>query len=304
MTFCASKTVNGVTTNHIWDGSNIVAETDGNKQVTAKYYRGSGLISQEVSNTESYYQFNMHGDVIGLTGANGELIEDYDYDAFGNQINQSTEKSTPFRYAGEYYDEETDLIYLRNRYYSPIVGQFITEDPAKDGTNWYVYCAGDPVNLVDPSGLDAWIYYGKDQYEAAQRDAEIIRSKYPGEEVFLVFVDTPDDLINEWESMDGDISYVEINLHGDPQNIYSGDGQSIDISKLKDKEIETLVNFACNQDHLDVKNNVTDQLFENNTVNNMIASDGTVWWTWIQKIHRSIGKHFNSLEEILSAIGI
>lgn len=104
--------------------------------------------------------------------------------------------------------------------------------------------------------------------------------------------------------MDGDISYVEINLHGDPQNIYSGDGQSIDISKLKDKEIETLVNFACNQDHLDVKNNVTDQLFENNTVNNMIASDGTVWWTWIQKIHRSIGKHFNSLEEILSAIGI
>ena len=153
MTFCASKTVNGVTTNHIWDGSNIVAETDGNKQVTAKYYRGSGLISQEVSNTESYYQFNMHGDVIGLTGANGELIEDYDYDAFGNQINQSTEKSTPFRYAGEYYDEETDLIYLRNRYYSPIVGQFITEDPAKDGTNWYVYCAGDPVNLVDPSGM-------------------------------------------------------------------------------------------------------------------------------------------------------
>ena len=177
--------------NHIWDGSNIVAETDGNKQVTAKYYRGSGLISQEVSNTESYYQFNMHGDVIGLTGANGELIEDYDYDAFGNQINQSTEKSTPFRYAGEYYDEETDLIYLRNRYYSPTVGQFITEDPVEDGLNWYVYCAGNPVNLVDPSGLDAWIYYGKDQYEAAQRDAEIIRSKYPGEEVFLVFVDTP-----------------------------------------------------------------------------------------------------------------
>ena len=153
MTFCASKTVNGVTTNHIWDGSNIVAETDGNKQVTAKYYRGSGLISQEVSNTESYYQFNMHGDVIGLTGANGELIEDYDYDAFGNQINQSTEKSTPFRYAGEYYDEETDLIYLRNRYYSPTVGQFITEDPIHDGGNWYAYCYNNPVKFIDPMGL-------------------------------------------------------------------------------------------------------------------------------------------------------
>ena len=175
MTFCASKTVNGMTTNHIWDGSNIVAETDGNKQVTAKYYRGSGLINQEVSNTESYYQFNMHGDVIGLTGANGELIEDYDYDAFGNQINQSTEKSTPFRYNGEYYDEETGFTYLRARYYDPTTGRFIQEDPIKDGSNWYTYacdiigtktffgifvpnetqayCAGNPVNLVDPSGF-------------------------------------------------------------------------------------------------------------------------------------------------------
>ena len=61
--------------------------------------------------------------------------------------------STPFRYNGEYYDEETDLIYLRNRYYSPSIGQFITEDPAKDGTNWYVYCVGNPVNFVDPSGM-------------------------------------------------------------------------------------------------------------------------------------------------------
>ena len=153
MTFCASKTVNGVTTNHIWDGSNIVAETDGNKQVAAKYYRGSGLISQEVSNTESYYQFNMHGDVIGLTGVNGELIEDYDYDAFGNQINQSTEKSTPFRYNGEYYDEETGFTYLRARYYDPSMGRFITEDSIYDGGNWYAYCYNNPVKFIDPMGL-------------------------------------------------------------------------------------------------------------------------------------------------------
>ena len=31
----------------------------------------------------------------------------------------------------------------------------ITEDPVRDGTNWYVYCENNPVNYIDPSGLDA-----------------------------------------------------------------------------------------------------------------------------------------------------
>ncbi len=67
------------------------------------------------------------------------MVKSFAYDAFGNQLGEEETSSTPFRYNGEYYDEEIDLIYLRNRYYSPPVGQFITEDPVKDGTNWYVY---------------------------------------------------------------------------------------------------------------------------------------------------------------------
>ena len=57
-----------------------------------------------------------------------------------------------FGYCGEYYDPELDMIYLRNRYYSPGIGRFITEDPARDGVNWYAYCNNNPVMFVDPSG--------------------------------------------------------------------------------------------------------------------------------------------------------
>ena len=32
-------------------------------------------------------------------------------------------------------------------------------DPAKDGTNWYVYCNNNPINYVDPLGLDSFIIY-------------------------------------------------------------------------------------------------------------------------------------------------
>ena len=65
-----------------------------------------------------------------------------------------TEASNPFRYACEYWDSESGLIYLRARYYDSGVGGFISEDPAKDGLNWYVYCGGDPVNYVDHIGLE------------------------------------------------------------------------------------------------------------------------------------------------------
>jgi RHS repeat-associated protein len=59
----------------------------------------------------------------------------------------------PFRYCGEYYDDETDLIYLRNRYYDNQTGRFITEDPIKDSLNWYSYCGNNPIMFIDPWGL-------------------------------------------------------------------------------------------------------------------------------------------------------
>ena len=79
----------------------------------------------------------------------------YDYDAFGNLTENTGSEATnnPFRYNGQYTDDETGLLYLRNRYYDPTIGRFTQEDPAKDGLNWYVYCANDPVNFVDPLGL-------------------------------------------------------------------------------------------------------------------------------------------------------
>ncbi|MDY3303082.1 MAG: RHS repeat-associated core domain-containing protein [Clostridia bacterium] len=77
----------------------------------------------------------------------------YEYDAFGNMESTSTtDTENPFKYCGEYVDEETGFVYLRNRYYDPSIGCFTTIDPAMDGDNWYVYCANNPVMLVDPTG--------------------------------------------------------------------------------------------------------------------------------------------------------
>ena len=105
------------------------------------------------TNVKTYYMYNPHGDVQGLTNTSGSLTKTYEYDAFGNEIDKVDTDTNPWRYCGEYYDVETDNIYLRNRYYSPSTGTFITEDPIRDGGNWYSYCGENPIYYLDPYGL-------------------------------------------------------------------------------------------------------------------------------------------------------
>ena len=89
----------------------------------------------------SYYTYDAHGSVVAMNG------QGYAYDAFGNILENGVTGYNPFRYNGEYCDEETGMIYLRARYYDSSIGRFITEDPAKDGLNWYAFCGNNPVYL-------------------------------------------------------------------------------------------------------------------------------------------------------------
>ena len=55
---------------------------------------------------------------------------------------------------GHIEDDESDLIYMRARYYEPWSGRFISEDPDKNGVNWYAYASNCPNTLVDSTGND------------------------------------------------------------------------------------------------------------------------------------------------------
>ena len=58
-----------------------------------------------------------------------------------------------YSYTGKNIDKATQLVYFAQRYYDPEVGRFITEDPARDGDNWFVYCRNNPLKYVDPTGM-------------------------------------------------------------------------------------------------------------------------------------------------------
>ena len=149
-----SKTVNNIRTDFVWNGQNLASETKNNITTTYTYDPTGIVMSNNGTDTVRFIK-DPHGNVVA-TSKNDKIVDSYDYTAFGVQLN-SVETSNPFRYCGEYYDEELDSVYLRNRYYQPTTGRFITEDPAKDGSNWYAYCGNNPVMMFDPSGLAIYV---------------------------------------------------------------------------------------------------------------------------------------------------
>ena len=156
-----SKTVDGVTTTHVWDGQNIVLDMNGTGAVTAKYIRGVNLIAAETAGARKYYLYNAHGDVVNLTDTTGTSVKSYDYDAFGVEKNPDANDANPWRYCGEYFDTETKTIYLRARYYDPVIGRFTTQDGWEYGNdndplslNLYTYAHNNPLRYADPCGND------------------------------------------------------------------------------------------------------------------------------------------------------
>jgi RHS repeat-associated protein len=67
------------------------------------------------------------------------------------------------RFTGKEPDSETGLYYFNSRWYDPHTGRFITEDPARDGANWYTYVLNNPLKYTDPTGLEIEWWNMKDQ---------------------------------------------------------------------------------------------------------------------------------------------
>ena len=154
------KTVNGEKTVYVWDGDQVVMELSKGGAVQKRYIRGNDLVyADKGENTEkTYYVTDMHGNVVQLLDESGNVTKTYEYDSFGNEVKPEKKDENPYRYCGEYYDKETEEVYLRARYYEPGVGRFITRDTYTGESDeplslhLYTYCANDGVNYVDCDG--------------------------------------------------------------------------------------------------------------------------------------------------------
>ena len=105
-----------------------------------------------------YYQLDHLGTPIAAHNAKGEVVWTAEYEAWGRIRNETVSDdlkvNIPFRFQGQYYDEESGLHYNRFRYYDPEIGRFVSQDPIglMGGINVYIY-ASNPIEWVDPFGL-------------------------------------------------------------------------------------------------------------------------------------------------------
>ena len=148
----------------------ILVETDYEDNVVSRFTRGYEIVAADVSNYEQnvnsltnsnlsaryYYSVDEQGSTDCITDVNGNVKNEYWYDAFGNVLNSREEVHNRITYTGQQFDNITKQYYLRARFYNPVVGRFTQEDVYRgDGLNLYAYCGNNPVGYCDPSGYIA-----------------------------------------------------------------------------------------------------------------------------------------------------
>ena len=163
------KKVNGIvaeTTEYILNGKNVVElihtdNTEGTTPTVNKlhfYYDAQSRAALvDFNGTKYSYVHNLQGDIIGILDTSGSLVVKYKYDACGKPIGStgtlltSLGELNPFRYRGYFWDKETKLYYLMNRYYSIRLCRFINPD-IKHLRNLFTYCCNNPLVYSDCYG--------------------------------------------------------------------------------------------------------------------------------------------------------
>lgn len=147
---------------YLWDGAHLLAELDGSAtaRVTEYVYQPGvdqplALVTGETAvDRIRYYALDALGNVMALVDTNA-LDQSITYDPWGvPAFTGSTENRLAWK--GLLWEgDSTQLYYMRNRWYDPDLGRFLTEDPVglAGGLNIYLFARNDPVNGRDPLGL-------------------------------------------------------------------------------------------------------------------------------------------------------
>ena len=141
-----------------------------------------GYVDMTGSAPAYYFYVNDHeGNVRLVTNASGTPLQVNHYDPFGNELDMSASSSpvgsSPvltgtatvnlYKYGGKEWDEKMTLYDFSARMYDPALHRFTTMDPLAEkyySISPYAYCAGNPVNLVDPDGMQWYLCTHEDDH--------------------------------------------------------------------------------------------------------------------------------------------
>ena len=108
-----------------------------------------------------FYLFDALGSVVGLSRPDGGIQSRYEYDAWGNERFRVGSSANRFGFTGHEYDPEMGLYYAKARYYDPVLGLFLGEDPILGdpltplSLHRYLYAYQNPMAYIDPNGEES-----------------------------------------------------------------------------------------------------------------------------------------------------
>jgi RHS repeat-associated protein len=152
-----AKTIEGTTTQFLYDGLNPVQELNSGTP-TATLLTGLGadeyFARTDAGGVRNYLRDAL-GSSVALSDGSGTIQTKYGYEPFGAVTASGDATTNAYAFTGR-EDDGLGLTFLRARYYSPAYGRFISEDPIgfSGGANVYAYVHGDPVNYTDRLGLE------------------------------------------------------------------------------------------------------------------------------------------------------
>jgi RHS repeat-associated protein len=128
-------------------------ERDASNNVTKRYYP-QGM---RIGSTNYYYTRDHLGSIRELTNGSGAVQTRYDYDPYGRRTRLTGTLDADFGFTGHYYHQPSGLHLALYRAYNADLGRWISRDPIgeRGGVNLYAYITNDPLNGIDPLGLDA-----------------------------------------------------------------------------------------------------------------------------------------------------
>ena len=175
----------------------VEMETNGNKliEVSYKYDHENNKLTRECDGNVTYYMYDFEGKLLyekndtvcrsyvymqsrlvgfyedekqyyAITDETGSVRKIYEgetevwngtYSPFGKLMSYEGELEISALFAGKEIDSETGLTYHWNRWRNEEGDAFISEDPIRDGYNWYGYALGNPFKYADGTGLAVYV---------------------------------------------------------------------------------------------------------------------------------------------------
>ena len=126
-------------------------------------------VGGNIAGVYHFFVTDHQGNIRAIVDENGSIEKIYHYDPYGEVVYESFSDGpvNNYKYSGKEWDDKQKAYDFSARMYMPDIARFSTMDPLCEqdpGRSPYLYCAGNPVNLVDPDGKVPRIYIQKNSF--------------------------------------------------------------------------------------------------------------------------------------------